>query len=309
MASYVLRRVLAAGLALWGVATVVFLLLRVLPGDPAETILLGSGASQSAIQQTRLQLGLDDPLLIQYSRYLWNTLHGDFGRSLFSNRPVTLTIGEQLTATAELAVAALLVTIVFGLGLGILSALRAGSWIDRLAMGGAVLGVSVPIFWSGLLMIWLFSIQLGWLPATGAGSWQQLIMPACLLGMVGAGPLARLVRSSLLDVLRMDYVNVARAKGLPASMVVNRHALRNAIIPAINLIGLQAGFLLAGTVVTESVFARPGLGRVIVDAILWKDLPVVQGGILLIAACYVFINLAVDLTAMALDPRLRHPSQ
>ena len=300
-----IRRLLTALVALWGMATVVFLLLRVLPGDPAETLLAGSGAPPEAIALTRQHMGLDDPLPVQYGRYLLSTARGDLGRSLFSNRPVILTIAEQLPATLHLAVAAWLVMAVVGVGLGILAALRAGSWVDRLTMGGAVLGVSVPIFWSGLLLISIFSVGLNWLPATGAGSWRHLVMPALVLGMVGAGPLARLVRSSLLDVLHADYITVARGKGLPSRIIITRHAVRNAMIPAINLMGLQAGFLLAGTVVTETVFARPGLGRVMVDAILWKDLPVVQGVVLLIAATYIAINLLVDLTTMVIDPRSR----
>jgi peptide/nickel transport system permease protein len=172
-------------------------------------------------------------------------------------------------------------------------------------MGVAVLGVSVPVFWSGLLLIWIFSVSLNWLPATGADGWQHLVMPAAVLGLVGAGPIARLVRASLLNALRADYIAMAQAKGLPGRAVVGRHALRNAIIPVIALIGLQAGFLLGGTVVTEAVFARPGLGRLVVDAILSKDLPMVQGVVLLIAAMYVVVNLLVDVATLALDPRLR----
>ena len=299
------RRILSAGLALWGVTTVVFVLLRVLPGDPVLTLLAGSGASEAAIAQARVQMGLDAPLPVQYARYLWNASHGDFGRSLFSNRPVILTIGEQLPATLELAGAALLITISAGLGLGILTALRPGSWFDRLCTASAVLGMSVPIFWSGLLLIWLFSATLDWLPATGAGGWQHLVLPAALLGFAGVGPLVRLVRANILAILEAPYITVARGKGLSDATVIRRHALRNAIIPAINLIGLQAGFLLGGTVVTETVFARPGLGRVVVDAIVWKDLPVVQAAVLLIATTYVGINLVVDLLSVALDPRVR----
>ena len=305
MGYFIVRRVISSVGVLWGVTTVVFLLLRVVPGDPAETILAGSGASQAEIAQVRQQLGLDDSLLVQYGRYLLSLLQGDLGRSLFSHRPVTLTIAEQLPATLQLAAAALLVAVLVGLGLGILSALRPDTLIDHAGMGIAVLGVSVPVFWSGLLLIWIFSLTLGWLPATGAGGLSHLVLPAMVLGMVAAGPLARLVRASLLQALRADYITMARAKGLSESAVVSRHALRNAMVPAIALIGLQAGFLLAGTVVTEAVFARPGLGRLVVEAILWKDLPVVQGVVLLIAAIYVILNLAVDLASPALDPRLR----
>ena len=292
-------------IVLWGVATVIFLLLQVIPGDPVETMLAGSGASQAEITQARQQLGLDDPLLAQYGRYLLNALRGDLGHSLFSKRPVTLTIAEQLPATLQLAAAALLVAVTVGLSLGILAELHADTWIDQAVMGIAVLGVSVPVFWSGLLLIWAFSVGLNWLPATGADGWRHLVMPAIVLGMVGAGPIARLVRASLLNALRADYIAMARAKGLPRRVVIGRHALRNAIIPVITLIGLQAGFLLGGTVVTEAVFARPGLGRLVVEAILSKDLPVVQGVVLLIAATYVVINLLVDLATLSLDPRLR----
>jgi len=299
------RRVLASGLVLWGIATLVFVLLRVLPGNPAEMMLAGSGASPADIAQLRRELGLDEPLQVQYGRYLVQLLQGDLGRSWFSRQPVAQVIAQQAAPTLTLAAAALAVTVLAGLGLGTLAALRAGSWVDWLTMGGAVLGVSTPIFWSGLLLMWAFSLELRWLPASGAGGWRNLVMPALVLGLVGAGPLARLVRTNLLDALRADYISVARAKGLTDRLVVGRHALRNALIPSITMIGLQAGFLLGGTVVTETVFARPGLGRLVVDAILSKDLPVVQGVVLLIAAGYVVINLLVDGAVVMLDPRLR----
>jgi len=305
MLGYVIQRMIATLGVLLGVATVVFLLLHVIPGDPAETMLAGSGASEVEIAQTREQLGLNDPLPLQYGRYILNTFRGDLGRSLFSNRPVTVTIAEQLPATLQLAAAALLVAVILGFGLGLLAALRADTWIDHAVMGVAVLGVSVPVFWSGLLLILVFSVGLNWLPATGAGGWQHLVMPAIVLGLVGAGPIARLVRASLINALRADYISMARAKGLPGSAIIGGHALRNAIIPVIALVGLQAGFLLGGTVVTEAVFARPGLGRLVVEAILSKDLPVVRGVVLLTAATYVVINLLVDLTTLALDPRQR----
>lgn len=301
----VVRRLVWAIFALWGITTLVFILLRVLPGDPARTILAASGASETAIAQAREQMGLDEALPIQYGRYLWNLVRGDLGRSLFSNRPVLLTITEQLPPTFELAATALVVTIVLGLGLGVLAARYAGSWLDRFTVGVAVLGVSTPLFWSGLLLIWLFSLVLRWLPASGADSWRHLVMPAMLLGAVGAAPLVRVVRSNLLTILQTDYITVARGKGLPETLILVRHALRNALLPGLNLIGLQAGFLLGGAVITETVFARPGLGRVVVDAILWKDLPVVQGAVLLIAGIYIIVNLGVDLISIIFDPRQR----
>ena len=305
MLPMVSRRLVTTFLLLWGVATVVFLLLRILPGDPAETILAGSGASAEAVIQLRQQLGLDDPLPLQYTRFLWNAAHGDFGHSLFSNRSALLTVTEQLPYTLSLALVSLAVLLVLGAGLGVLSAFYAGGWPDRLAMGVAVLGVSVPVFWSGLLLILVFSIGLEWLPASGAGSWRHLVMPALVLGVMGAGPVARLLRTNLLEEMSADYVMVARAKGLPSALLVWRHTLRNAALPAVTLLGLQFGFLLGGTVVTEMVFARPGLGRVLVDAILWKDLPVAQAAVLVIATIYVTVNLVVDLILIALDPRLR----
>lgn len=305
MLKFVIHRIITTLGVLWGVMTVVFLLLHVIPGDPATTMLAGSGASEAEIVQTRERLGFNDSILLQYGRYMSDTLRGDLGRSLFSNRPVTVTIAEQLPATLQLAVAALLIAVILGLSLGILAALRADTWIDQAVMGVAVLGVSVPVFWSGLLLIWVFSIGLNWLPATGVDSWRHLVMPAIVLGLVGAGPIARMVRASLINALHADYISMAHAKGLPGRAIIGRHALRNAIIPVITLVGLQAGFLLGGTVVTEAVFARPGLGRLVVEAILSKDLPVVQGVVLLTAATYVVINLLVDLTTLALDPRLR----
>jgi ABC-type dipeptide/oligopeptide/nickel transport system permease component len=305
MLGYVIQRTITTLGVLLGVITVVFLLLNVIPGDPAETMLAGSGASEAQIVQTREQLGLNDPLPLRYGRYILNTLRGDLGRSLFSNRPVTVAIAEQLPSTLQLAAAALLVAVFLGFGLGLLAALRADTWIDHAVMGVAVLGVSVPVFWSGLVLILVFSVSLNWLPATGAGSWRHLVMPAVVLGLVGAGPIARLVRASLIDALRADYISMARAKGLPGSAIIGGHALRNAIIPVIALVGLQAGFLLGGTVVTEAVFARPGLGRLVVEAILSKDLPIVRGVVLLTATTYVVINLVVDLTTLALDPRQR----
>jgi peptide/nickel transport system permease protein len=305
MLGYVIQRMIATLGVLLGVVTVVFLLLHVIPGDPADTMLAGTGASEAEIQQAREKFGLNDPLPLQYGRYILSTFRGDLGRSLFSNRPVTVTIAEQLPATLQLAASALLVAVILGFGLGLLAALRADTWIDHVVMGVAVLGVSVPVFWSGLLLILVFSVGLNWLPATGAGGWQHLLMPAIVLGLVGAGPIARLVRASLISALRADYISMARAKGLSGSAVIGGHALRNAIIPVIALLGLQAGFLLGGTVVTEAVFARPGLGRLVVEAILSKDLPVVRGVVLLTATTYVVINLLVDLTTLALDPRQR----
>jgi len=291
---------------LWGVTTLVFLATHILPGDPVELMLAESGGSAESIAYLRDQLSLDDPLYVQYGRFLLNTLRGDLGRSIFTNRPVLQTILEQLPSTIELALAAMLVAITLGTGLGTLAALNHNSWLDNACMAIAVAGVSVPIFWSGLLLILLFASTLHWLPATGQGSLKQLFMPAVVLGFASSGTIARLVRSSLLEVLYKEYITTARAKGLSERLILIRHALKNALIPVITVVGLQFGFLLGGAVVTETVFSRQGIGRLIVDAILWKDFPLVQGGVLLAAVTYTLVNLLVDISYAFADPRIRH---
>ncbi len=303
MLAYTARRLLAVIPVLWGVATLVFVVMRLLPGDPAQLMLSEAGASAEAVAELRAQLHLDDPLPVQYARYLLDLVQGDLGRSLFTGRQVTTTIAEQLPSTIELAVAAMVVAITLGTALGVLAAVRSGTWLDTLATAVAITGVSVPIFWSGLLLIWLLSLKLNLLPATGP---DQLLMPALVLGFASAGAIARLVRSSLLEALSEDYVNTARAKGLPERTVILRHALKAAFIPVITLIGLQFGFLLGGTVVTETVFSRPGIGRLMVNAILWKDLPLVQGISFLVALSYTLLNMGVDLLYAYLDPRIHY---
>jgi len=269
-------------------------------------MLAESGGSSQAIAQLREQLGLDEPLYAQYVRFLASALRGDLGRSIFTNRPVTQTILEQLPHTAQLATAAMVVAAVIGTVLGIVAALNRGSWADSLCVTLAVAGSSMPIFWSGLLLIVAFSSMLAWLPATGQGTLKHLIMPAIVLGLASAGSFARLVRSALLEVMNQDYITTARAKGLSERLVVCRHALRNALIPVITVMGLQFGYLLGGTVVTETVFSRRGLGRVVIEAILWKDFPVVQGSVLLAAVVYTFVNLLTDISYAVADPRVRY---
>ncbi|MFB0536439.1 MAG: nickel ABC transporter permease [Anaerolineae bacterium] len=306
MLQFIGKRLLASIPVLWGVTTLVFLAIHLLPGDPAELMLAESGGSAESIAYLRTQLGLDDPLHVQYGRFLLNTLRGDLGRSIFTNRPVLQTILEQLPSTIELALAAMLVAIALGTGLGILAALNHNSWLDNACMTLAVTGVSVPIFWSGLLLILLFSSTLHWLPATGQGGLRHLLMPAVVLGFASSGTIARLVRSSLLEVLYKEYITTARAKGLSERLILTHHALKNALIPVITVVGLQFGFLLGGAVVTETVFSRQGIGRLIVDAILWKDFPLVQGGVLLAAVTYTLVNLLVDISYAFTDPQIRH---
>jgi ABC-type dipeptide/oligopeptide/nickel transport system permease component len=303
MLTYARRRLVAALLTLLGVATVVFLLMRLLPGDPAETMLARSGASPEAVRALRAELGLDEPLPVQYVQWFGEVAQGNLGRSLFYNRPVTQLIAEQFPYTAELALAALAWAALLGPLLGISAAYWVRRWPDRLATVLAVTGTTVPIFWSGLLFIWLFSVHLRWLPSAGATGWRSLIMPSFLLGLAATGPMARVTRASLLEVLGLPYTTTARAKGLTQAQVLRRHALRNILVPLITVFGLQLGFLLAGTVITETVFSRPGIGRLFVDAILYRDLPVVQGVALLVAGLYVVLNLVVDLTAGWLNPQ------
>jgi len=281
-------------------------MMHLLPGDPAELMLAESGGSSQSIAQLRHQLGLDDPTHVQYSRFLANALRGDLGRSIFTNRLVTRSILEQLPHTVQLAVAAMMVAVIIGTALGIAAALNRNTWVDSVCMTIAVAGTSMPIFWSGVLLILLFSSLLHWLPATGQGSLRHLIMPAIVLGLASSGAIARLVRSSMLEVLSQEYITVARAKGLSKRVVVYRHALKNAFIPVITIMGLQFGYLLGGTVITETIFSRQGLGRLVVDAILWKDFPIVQGTVLLAATVYTVVNLLVDISYAIIDPRIRY---
>jgi ABC-type dipeptide/oligopeptide/nickel transport system permease component len=306
MILYIGRRLLGAIPVLWGVATLVFVIMRLLPGDPAALMLSEAGGSAQAITELRAELGLDESLPTQYGRYLIRLAQADLGTSLFTHRSVVATIGEQLFSTIELAVAAMLVAIALGTTLGMVAAIRHGTWIDTFVMAISVAGISIPIFWSAILLIWLFALILGWLPATGQGGVSHLILPALVLGFASAGAITRLVRASLLDVMDQDFVSTARAKGLAERTILFRHTLKNAFIPVISIIGLQFGFLLGGTVVIETIFSRPGIGQLMVNAILWKDLPLVQGIVLLVALVYTLVNLATDVAYAYLDPRIRY---
>lgn len=305
MLAFTLRRIVSTLLVLWGVVTLTFFAIRLLPGDPATVIISQGGGSAEDIADLREQLGLDDPLPVQYVKFLGRLVQGDLGMSLVSRRPVADAIAEQLPHTLALATSATLLSVVLGVSMGVLAATHQGTWVDQLCITLAVLGVSLPILLSGLLLILLFSLVLGWLPATGQGSWRHLIMPSLVLSLASMGTIARLVRAQMLEVLPQDYISVARAKGVAEQAILWRHALRNALIPVITIVGLQFGALLGGTVVTESLFSRRGLGRLVVDAISWKDYPLVQGVVILGAAIYVFVNFLVDMSYGLLDPRIR----
>lgn len=305
MYRFLAGRLVATIPVLLGVSFLVFMMLHLVPGDPVKMMLSEFQTTPKQIELLRSQLHLDEPLPQQFARFVWNALHGDLGLSIRSKRMVTREIGENLVPTLQLAVAALAVAVVVGVSLGILAAIKQGTWLDLAPMLVALGGVSMPSFWLGLLLIFFFSLRLGWLPATGAGDLKHLVMPALTLGLGASAIIARLTRSSMLEVLRQEYITTARAKGLRELTVILRHGLKNALIPVVTIFGLQFGNLLAGTVVVETVFARPGIGRLIVDAILAKDFPVVQGIILLSATAYVLVNLLVDVTYGFLDPRIR----
>ena len=305
MLTWILRRILAVVPVLFGVTLAVFSMLFLVPGDPVKMMLAEFVTNPDQVAQMRAQLHLDEPILKQYGRFVTSAVRGDLGTSIRSRRPVTIEIGENLASTAQLALAAMLVAVGIGIPLGLLAALSRNSWLDVASMGTALLGVSMPSFWLGLLLIFVFSLHLAWFPATGGGDLHHLILPAVTLGMIAAAIIARLTRSSMLEVLGQDYVRTARAKGLGSFSVVVRHALKNALIPIITIFGLQFGNLLAGAVIVETVFSRPGLGRLIVGGILNKDFPLVQGVVLFVATIYVLINLLVDVAYAYADPRIR----
>lgn len=307
MGGYIARRVIAAIPVILGVSVLTFSMLHLVPGDPVVAMFIESGgATKEQIESVRRSLGLYDPLPVQYWHYITHLVQGDFGRSIWGHHPVAELILEKFPATLQLAVAALGCAILLGMVLGIVAAVNRSNLVDNVTMLIALAGVSMPSFWLGFLLILIFAIQLGWLPIASGPGLNRLILPAFTLGFQAAAIIARMVRSTLVEVLNEDYVRTARAKGLAAWFVIVRHGLPNALIPVVTLLGLQFGSLLSGTVIVESVFARQGVGRLLVEGIRSRDFPVVQGGVFFIALIYVFINLAVDLVYGYLDPRIRY---
>jgi peptide/nickel transport system permease protein len=305
MIRYIQQRLLLMLPTILLTSLVVFLMLHLIPGDPASIYLGENQATPERLEQIREQLGLNRPLHIQYGDFLLKAVRGDLGRSVQTNRPVLQEITDRLPNTIVLATSAMTLAVIFGITLGVLAGLRQNSWLDTVLMLAALAGVSIPVFWLGLLLIMLFAVQLGWLPATGEGGWKGLILPAVTLAALSTATLARLVRSSIIEVLSQDYLRTSRAKGLYEVAIVLRHALPNALIPVVTVIGLQFGALLSGAVITESVFARVGLGKLVVDSIQAKDFPTVQGVILVLATTYVVVNFVVDLSYAVIDPRIR----
>ena len=315
MSRYLLRRLLLLVPVLMGVSVIVFLVLHLAPGDPAE-IMLGSQATAADLERLRADLGLTEPLYVQFGRWLGRVVRGDLGRSLWMKRPVLLEVLTRLQATLLLTGAALAISSVGGVALGILSARWPNSLLDRTSAVASLFGASMPVFWLGIVLMVIFSLTLGWLPASGMYApygggdlgdlLRHLVLPAITLAAASVTIVARLTRAAMLEVLSQDYIRTARAKGLVERRVVVRHALKNALVPIVTVIGVQAGYLLGGAVLTETVFAWPGVGTLMVQGILARDIPLVQGCVLVVALTFVLVNLAVDVVYAWLDPRIRY---
>ncbi|MCY4355870.1 MAG: ABC transporter permease [Truepera sp.] len=306
MWSYIGRRLLILIPVIFGVSFLVFGALYIIPGDAVDRMLAESGASAETLARLRDQYGLDDPFLVQYGRFLSQMIRFDLGRSIITDRSVKEQIRNQLPATIELTLSALMIAFLFGVPLGVISAINRGSWADAIGMLIALVGVSMPNFWLGLLLIMAFSLQLGWLPTAGTGGLDHLILPAVTLGFSGIAVIARVTRSSLLEVMSSDFIRTARSKGLRQVTIIVKHGMRNSMASVLTIVGLQFGALLGGSVVVETVFSRQGLGFMAADAIQSLDIILVQGTVMLAALAFVLVNLLVDLSYSLLDPRVRY---
>lgn len=304
MSRYILKRLVMLIPVLIGVTFMVYFIISLSPGDTAA-IVAGEGADAMTIEATRKELGLDKPVIVQYGNYMFKLIKGDMGRSYKTGRDVFPTIMSAFPNTAKLAFWSILVAVGIALPIGIISATRQYSMVDNVGMVAALLGVATPNFWLGLMLIILFSLNLRWLPSGGMGGWKNYIMPAITLGTGDAALICRMTRSSMLEVIRQDYVRTARAKGVPEKVVIRKHALKNALIPVVTVIGLQFGSLLGGATLTETVFAWPGIGRMVVDAIKGKDTPLVLGGVVMLTMTFSVINLLVDILYAFIDPRIK----
>ena len=309
MLGYIRSRLIQLIPVLFIVSVIIFFIMHALPGDPAMLMLMGAeggSVTPERIAELRTHMGLDDPLYVQYFRFMVGAVRGDLGESIRLRAPVSEIIMERFGSTLQLSLVGLGFSVIFGLALGILAALKPNSWIDFFSMIFAYVGVSMPIFWLGLLLILLFSFQLDWFPPAGGEGWNALVLPGITIGLASAGIISRLTRSGLIEVFNEDYIRTARAKGIEEWKLISRHAMKNALIPVVTIVGLQFGSMMAGAVVTETVFSRPGLGRLIVSAILWKDYPLVQGTVLFMALLYVGANLMVDISYAYIDPRIHY---
>jgi peptide/nickel transport system permease protein len=306
MITYILRRCVQAIPVLFGITIFTFLIAHLVPGDPVQAFAGDKQLSPELAAQIRHQYGLDKPLWQQYLTYMDDLVHGDMGAGLHNKRPVTDTIREAIGPTLQLTLAGLVVALSIGITFGVLAAIYHNTWIDSVAMVVALLGVSLPVFYLGLIMLFIFSFRLSWFPSSGSDGWRSLVLPAVTIGIASSAYIARLVRSSMLEVLHQDYTQTARAKGLTERSVIIRHALKNALIPTVTYFGIQLAGLLTGAVVIETVFSRPGLGRVAITAIGNRDYPLIQGTVLVTAVIYLAVSLLVDLSYGFLDPRIRY---
>ena len=305
MLAFIARRLLLSIPTLFGVLVVVFLLLYVAPGDPVQEM-VGERADAATIARLRKELHLDEPLLSQFGHYAGGVLRGDLGNSYITQRPIIQDIKERFPKTLLLAGSAMLLASILGITLGVLSARNPGGWFDRLGLGVAYLGISFPVYWVGLILILIFAVMLKWLPPSGYGGIKYLILPALALGSRSIAFLARVTRSAMLDVLGGEFVRTARAKGLRERVVVVKHALRNALIPIITVLGLDFGYYLTGSILTETIFSWPGIGRYVVNAITRRDLPAIQGSVLFLSVVFVLVNLITDLAYAKADPRVAY---
>lgn len=304
MWKYIIKRILTLIPVLIGVTLIVYLIMSFAPGDPAVTI-LGDQATPEAIVQLREEMHLNDPVLVQYGRYIINLVQGDMGTSYKTKNAVSMEISSRFPNTLKLSLVAVILSVALAIPLGIVAAVKQNTFIDGFSMIIALLGVSIPIFWFALLLMLLFSLRLGWLPSSGNDYWYSIILPAVALGLHGIASIARVTRSSMLEVIRQDYIRTARSKGVPYRTVIKRHALRNALIPTVTVIGLEIGSLLGGSVLTETVFAWPGIGRYMITSISGRDIPSVLGCIIVFTLCFSVCNLIVDLLYGFIDPRIK----
>jgi len=305
MIAYVIRRLLMLVPVLFGVVLISFSLLHLVPGDPAQ-ILAGEQATAEDVARIRAEYGLDKPLLVQFGHFVWNAARGDLGISIQSRHPVNDLLFQRLAFTLQLSLASILVASTIGLLAGIVSSTRQYSMFDTASMLGALFGISMPIFWLGILLILVFSVKLHLLPSGGTGSLRYLILPAIALGSASAAVIARMTRASMLEVARQDYIRTARATGYAERVVIFRHGLKNAMIPVLTVFGLEFGYMLGGAVLTETVFSLPGIGRLLVEGIFARDYPVVQGAMILVATTFVLVNLLTDVAYAFFDPRIRY---
>jgi ABC-type dipeptide/oligopeptide/nickel transport system permease component len=303
MLVFLARRALQLFPVIFGVSVIVFLMIHLIPGDPAQ-IIAGQDATQEDIQAVRVSLGLDRPLVVQYLSFIGHALTGDFGESFRTGRPVIEEISVRYGNTLLLGLLAMAFGTVVGVIIGAVTAVYRGTWVDNLVLGVSLFGISTPAFFLGILLMLVFSVWLQWLPLTGMGSWRNFIMPALALGIPNAAVVARMARTSLIEVLQQDYIRTAQAKGVSGSAIVMRHALRNALIPVITVVGLQMGYLLGGAIVTETVFAWPGIGRLVIQSISTRDFPMVQAAVLVLALTFVIITLITDILYWFVDPRM-----